>query len=226
MKNKWYAIAVCLALLSTTGCLELIRRPEAPGATGPARTGESTATETPAGDEAPVPTGNQEPQTKVQKERESAPGPPPPTDPATMAVRRQDPPGAAPLPLAASPERAEQKDIAQINEYALWCIQNGMWKEAKLHLEQALQQDSLVASLHNNLGIVYERFGQDEKAEAAYERARLLNPHKEAYLANIQYFNRRLKALSDTSYANQENMDLDLFEGRRDRSRSFVHTGD
>ncbi|NKB70697.1 MAG: tetratricopeptide repeat protein [Candidatus Latescibacteria bacterium] len=218
MKNKWYGIAIGLIWLGTTGCMELIRRPEPPGA-NPESTTPPTRTETASA------TGNQDPETKVQQGQEALP--PIPKSPAA-ATTRPTPQEASPIiaPLPHNPERADKKDIAQINEYALWCIQNGMWKEAKLHLQQALQQDSLMASVHNNLGIVYERFGQDEKAAAAYDRARQLKPNKKAYLTNIQYFDRRLKAHSDSSHVDRENMDLDLIEGGRDRSRSFVHEGD
>ena len=91
------------------------------------------------------------------------------------------------------PERGQQqhKKTREVNEYALWCIENGLWSEARLHLEQGLQQDSLAASLHNNLGIAYERLGQEEKAREAYRKARALNPGKKAYKINFQLFEER-----------------------------------
>jgi tetratricopeptide (TPR) repeat protein len=90
--------------------------------------------------------------------------------------------------------RRQQEAIKQINEYAFWCIENNMWTEARLHLEQGLQQDSLSASIHNNLGIVYERLGLQEKAAAAYVKARSLNQKKQAYQINLQLFDRRQQA--------------------------------
>ena len=42
------------------------------------------------------------------------------------------------------------------------------------------------ASLSNNLGVVYERLGEREKAELAYQRARALNPRREAYRVNLR----------------------------------------
>ena len=82
--------------------------------------------------------------------------------------------------------RSQKENIERVNEYALWCIENGMWKEARLHLEKALAVDSVSASLSNNLGVVYERLGEREKAEFAYQRARALNPRREAYRINLR----------------------------------------
>ena len=87
------------------------------------------------------------------------------------------------------PERSRQQlqNIEQVNEYALWCIENAMWNEAQSHLERALAQDSLSASLHNNLGVIYERLGMADKAAEFYGRARSLNPAQEAYAANLRH---------------------------------------
>ena len=82
--------------------------------------------------------------------------------------------------------RRQKDNVQRVNEYALWCIENGMWKEARLHLEKALAADSVSASLSNNLGVVYERLGEREKAELAYQRARALNPRREAYRINLR----------------------------------------
>ena len=60
-----------------------------------------------------------------------------------------------------------------------------MWEEARLHLERALEQDSLAASLHNNLGVVYEKLGERDKAEESYEQAQSFMPAKELYGANL-----------------------------------------
>lgn len=88
--------------------------------------------------------------------------------------------------LHAARTRSQKEKVERVNEYALWCIQNGMWKEARLHLEKALAADSVSASLSNNLGVVYERLGEREKAELAYQRARALNPRREAYRSNLR----------------------------------------
>jgi len=85
-----------------------------------------------------------------------------------------------------------QRDAArQINEYAYWCIDKGLWQEARLHLEQAAQRDSTTASYQNNLAIIYEHLGLAEQADAAYRRAQALWPGQQAYQENAQLFARR-----------------------------------
>ena len=93
--------------------------------------------------------------------------------------------------LHAARTRRQKENVERVNEYALWCIENGMWKEARLHLEKALAADSVSASLSNNLGVVYERLGERDKAEFAYQRARALNPRREAYRINLRRLQRR-----------------------------------
>lgn len=80
---------------------------------------------------------------------------------------------------------AERDRVRRVNEYAFWCLDRGMWDEARIHLEQAVQIDSLAASLHNNLGIVYERMGQRDEARARYRTAADLNPGRPLYEANL-----------------------------------------
>lgn len=81
--------------------------------------------------------------------------------------------------------REDRERVEQVNEYALWCLRREMWAEARTHLEQAVKRDSLAASLHNNLGILYERMGEPERARQAYERALILQPGKAAYQSNL-----------------------------------------
>ena len=107
--------------------------------------------------------------------------------------------------LAASASRSSdrRREVGQVNEYALWCIQNEMWEEARLHLERSVARDSLAASLHNNLGVVYERLGQRERAESGYERARLLQPQKDAYQSNLARLQDRKRAASKPPTADE-----------------------
>ena len=81
---------------------------------------------------------------------------------------------------------AERDRVRRVNEYAFWCLDRDMWDEARIHLENAVQIDSLAASLHNNLGIVYERLGQRDEARARYRTAADLNPGRPLYEANLQ----------------------------------------
>jgi len=166
---------VCLLL---AGCLELVRRPtERGGATrsrwadsGNPSSGEDVKRDTVASST----TSEKKPaapmSAAVAPKRESAA----PGDRARISSRS-----------SANRDDDHRKNVRQVNEYAFWCIRNSMWEEARLHLERALDQDSLAASLHNNLGVVYEKLGERDKAEEAYERARSLVPVKELYGANL-----------------------------------------
>lgn len=176
------AIAALGALVGLTGCLELVRRPapetpppqEVIQEQGPQPSRESLTQEE-TGSEAPV-----------QAAEAAVP-------PATVAGQEGDAavPKTAARALRGRRSKEDAKEARQINEYALWCIENGMWDEARLHLERALAQDSLAASFHNNLGIIYERMGQNDKAEASYQRALDLVPHKEQYAANLRRLEKR-----------------------------------
>ena len=133
---------------------------------------------------------------------------------------------AQPMPVLVvvdRPERSRQQlqSIEQVNEYALWCIENAMWNEAQSHLERALAQDSLSASLHNNLGVIYERLGMTDKAAQFYERARALNPAREAYAANLRHLQQYQQASLDSTES------LDIFkvdDGRPRRTQRPDHS--
>jgi hypothetical protein len=108
----------------------------------------------------------------------------------------------------------EDRDrVKQVNAYALWCVKREMWAEARTHLEQAVAGDSLASSLHNNLGILYERLGEPVKARAAYERALVLQPDKKAYQSNL----RRLDG-ADVSHSEDDKEHL--------RQREYDQSGD
>lgn len=94
---------------------------------------------------------------------------------------------------------SSRQEVRQVNEYAFWCLEKGLWNEARLHLEQAVERDSLAASLHNNLGIIYERMGLEEKALAAYGKAWDLSPRKKAYRDNLEKLKRRQRAIPDSA---------------------------
>lgn len=94
--------------------------------------------------------------------------------------------------------KGQQGSVKQINEYAFWCVENRLWKEARTHLEHAIEQDSSSASLYNNIGIVYEHFGEEEEALDAYRRAYALNPKQRRYRGNIDLLERRWRAVPDS----------------------------
>ena len=133
---------------------------------------------------------------------------------ATSAAAVQPMPA---LVVVDRPKRSRQqlRDIEQVNKYALWCIENAMWNEAQSHMERALAQDSLSASLHNNLGVIYERLGMADKAAEFYGRARALNPAQEAYAANLRHLQQYQQADSDSTDS------LDIFKSdNRERPRT------
>ena len=94
--------------------------------------------------------------------------------------------------------KGQQGSVKQINEYAFWCVEHGLWKEARTHLEHAIEQDSSSSSLYNNIGIVYEHFGEEEEALEAYRRAYALNPTQRRYRGNIDLLERRWRAVPDS----------------------------
>ena len=171
-KDTFRLLALCLGALCLHGCLELIRRPAEDG----------PIPYTPAA--ATIDTSRTRP-------------------PSSVAVAKDRPNVAALPPIAVinRPERSRKQwqSIEKINEYAMWCIENEMWNEARAHLERAITQDSLSASLHNNLGIVYERLGMVDKATDFYSRAQGLNPSKKAYAANLSYLQQRQQAAYDST---------------------------
>ena len=139
---------------------------------------------------------------------------------ATSAAAVQPMPA---LVVVDRPKRSRQqlRDIEQVNKYALWCIENAMWNEAQSHMERALAQDSLSASLHNNLGVIYERLGMADKAAEFYGRARALNPAQEAYAANLRHLQQYQQADSDSTDS------LDIFKSdnrQRPRTRRPDHS--
>ncbi len=112
----------------------------------------------------------------------------------------------------------DRERVERVNEYALWCIERGLWEEARIHLEQAVAVDSLSASLHNNLGILYERLGEREKARAAYEFAARLAPGKRLYQANLSYLRRAAEARAVPA----DSVDIDGLPRARERRRGIA----
>jgi hypothetical protein len=106
--------------------------------------------------------------------------------------------------------RKQREVVKQVNAYALWCIDHEMWKEARLHLERATEEDSLAGSLFNNLGLVYERLGMPDRAEIAYERAGDLNPDREAYHANLRRLHQRREAAERAEPARLDSLKMEL----------------
>ena len=155
------------------------------------------------------------------------PAGPAPGGTAPLEVEAAPPPeGPAPSPEVVQAQRRayesrtgeDRERVERVNEYALWCIERGLWEEARIHLEQAVAVDSLSASLHNNLGILYERLGEREKARAAYEFAARLAPGKRLYQANLSYLRRAAEARAVPA----DSVDIDGLPRARERRRGIA----
>ncbi|MBU1599668.1 tetratricopeptide repeat protein [bacterium] len=62
-----------------------------------------------------------------------------------------------------------KNDSSLLNNYAISCIQKGLWTEASFYLERANFPES--AAVCNNLGVVYEQTGRKQEAEVLYKKA-------------------------------------------------------
>lgn len=66
---------------------------------------------------------------------------------------------------------------ALYNQRGLEAAENGLWREATVRFEQAVQAHPNDARLHNNLAVAYEASGMNKEAEAEYTKAAQLDPH-------------------------------------------------
>ena len=183
-----FIVGVCVVC---TSCLDMVRRPSA-GSTGPSW----TAPGNPPGTESVHRDAPSDSVSRVSDE-------PPTASAQALSANLTASPGQDKILRATSAERGDNRrgDVRQVNEYSFWCVRNELWDEARLHLEKALEQDSLAASLHNNVGVIYEKLGQRDRAEAAYERARLLLPEKRLYEANLMRLQQRKMRSLETAAA-------------------------
>ncbi|MDA0337741.1 MAG: tetratricopeptide repeat protein [bacterium] len=189
------ALLGCCALVAEAGCSSVSRQ-----TTSPASPWWADGDHPAASDSVRVTT------TRTLMDTGSADGVDPdadavqPADPAvppvadSMAVRLSAAALAARRTAYAARTDAERDRVRRVNEYAIWCVERGMWDEARIHLEQAALRDSLAASLHNNLGIVYERLGQRDDARIHYQTAADLNPGRPLYRVNLKRLRAALEA--------------------------------
>lgn len=77
---------------------------------------------------------------------------------------------------------------ALYNERALEAAKYGLWREATIRFEQAVQAHPNDARLHNNLAVAYEAQGMNKEAEAEYTKAAQLDPHLKAAHENFASF--------------------------------------
>ena len=60
---------------------------------------------------------------------------------------------------------------ASDSRYGTRCITTNLWHDAKFHLERAMKSDPDNIFVCNNLGVVYEYFGDNEAAKRLYKKA-------------------------------------------------------
>lgn len=178
--------AVALATAGS-GCLELIRRPAADAAPPPFGEAAGPRPRARAASAADDTLTGQAARTPILAAAAKRPGPD--AGPTTAGT------AAASAPRQPRSAEARQR-VRQVNEYVYWCLERDLWDEARIHLEQALARDSLAASLHNNLAIVWEKQGRPEEAARAYERAWELDP-KKLYSNNLERLRQRLEAADE-----------------------------
>jgi len=162
--------------LSVSGCLEMVRRPPS-----------DTVSTQPWWESGESPPSPDHPAPEAGETAEPQPEPAA-IEPVSAAPRRVPPESLRP----AGRTSEDRAFVKQVNEYAFWCVERELWDEALIHVEHALTQDSLAASLHNNLGVLYEQSGRQEEALVAYERATQLGS-KDVYRANLVHLEERIR---------------------------------
>jgi tetratricopeptide (TPR) repeat protein len=80
----------------------------------------------------------------------------------------------------------ESSPSGEVNDRAVSLIEEGKFPQAVALLESLLADEPSVAPAHNNLGVVYEIFGDRKKAFKSYARACDLDPDEARYVRNIR----------------------------------------
>jgi tetratricopeptide (TPR) repeat protein len=75
------------------------------------------------------------------------------------------------------------------NKGVEYCLK-GRFREAAILFKEVLKEDEDFSAALNNLGIIYELFGNDSDAFTMYSRACLLEPGNEYFRKNFLYFER------------------------------------
>jgi len=89
----------------------------------------------------------------------------------------------------ATPAFADRRSEAKSQVEFGWDVaMHGLWKEATVHWQKAVEIDPTYAAAWNNLGIAYEQQGQFAKAREAYEKAIGLDPNNNFIRQNYDLF--------------------------------------
>jgi Flp pilus assembly protein TadD len=81
--------------------------------------------------------------------------------------------------------RSEAKDQV---DFGISVAQRGLWKEAVLHWEKAVEKDPDYGAAWNDLGIGYEQLGRFADARKAYEKAMAAEPNNQFIRNNYDQF--------------------------------------
>lgn len=76
---------------------------------------------------------------------------------------------------------------ARINNRAVMLAEKGKFQEALILLHDAVKEDSRMGAAYNNLGIIYEIFGDGKKSFEYYSLACLLEPDNEYFRKNLLF---------------------------------------
>jgi Flp pilus assembly protein TadD len=89
----------------------------------------------------------------------------------------------------ATPAFADRRSEAKSQVEFGWDVAlHGLWKEATVHWQKAVEIDPTYAAAWNNLGIAYEQQGQFNDARKAYEKALQLDPNNNFIRQNYDLF--------------------------------------
>ena len=87
------------------------------------------------------------------------------------------------------PISADKRSDARVHvDFGISVAQKGLWKEATLRWERAVEIDPTYAAAWNDLGIGYEQLGEFDKARSAYEKAMQLEPNNTMINNNYTQF--------------------------------------
>jgi len=91
--------------------------------------------------------------------------------------------------LVAAPVYADRRsDAKEQVEFAIKMANKGLWTEATVRWEKAVEIDPTYAAAWNNLGIAYEQQGKFEDANKSYNKAIQLDPNNQLIRQNYDLF--------------------------------------